>query len=49
VAIVGCFRRRFVEILNVSREPKSALGTSPKSTLPYCNFREHPGEGLGGC
>jgi hypothetical protein len=34
VAIVGSFRRGFVEFVNVLREPWTALGNSPKSTLP---------------
>jgi hypothetical protein len=38
VAIGGSFRRRVVEFGNVLPEPWSALGNSPKSTLPYCNF-----------
>lgn len=39
VAIVGSFRHQFVEFGNVLPEPWSALGTSSKSTLPYCNFK----------
>ncbi len=38
VAIVGSFRHQFVEFGNVLPEPRSALGTSPKATLPHCDF-----------
>ena len=38
MAIVGSFRHQFVEFVNVRPEPWTALGTSPKSTLRYCNF-----------
>ncbi|RLB49569.1 MAG: hypothetical protein DRH23_06285 [Deltaproteobacteria bacterium] len=38
VAIVGSFRHQFVEIGNVLREPLTALGASPKSTLHCRNF-----------
>jgi hypothetical protein len=43
VAIVGSFRQQFVEFVNVLPDPWTALGTSPKSTLPYCNFNGRDG------
>jgi len=36
--MVGSFRHQFVEFVDVMREPWTALGTSPKSTLPHFNF-----------
>jgi hypothetical protein len=38
VAIVASFRHQFIEFGSVLYEPWSALGTLPKSTLPYCNI-----------
>jgi hypothetical protein len=39
VAAIGSpCRRGVVEFVNVLREPWTALGNSPKSTLRYCNF-----------